>query len=102
MFYINNWVEQLNMDCMKKSYIGLIGAMAFGGAFLSCFIVPKLGDVYGRYVTWFITVFLQLPIYVAANVTDHIGVVYVCCFFLGFGLIGRFACGYILFTESVP
>lgn len=24
------------------------------------------------------------------------------CFFLGFGLIGRFACGYLLFTESVP
>mmetsp|Transcript_33699 Transcript_33699/g.41553 ORF Transcript_33699/g.41553 Transcript_33699/m.41553 type:complete len:122 (-) Transcript_33699:812-1177(-) len=24
------------------------------------------------------------------------------CFFLGFGLIGRFACGFLLFCESVP
>ena len=26
----------------------------------------------------------------------------VMCFFLGFGLIGRFACGYLLFLESIP
>ena len=39
-FYIDNWIMKLNMYCMPKSYIGIIGAMAFGGVFLSCFLVP--------------------------------------------------------------
>jgi len=90
------------MDCMPKAYVGLIGAMAFLGAALSCFVVPALGDKYGRYTAWYITIWLQLPLYIGANLTDHLGVVLVMCFFLGFGLIGRFACGFLLFTESVP
>ena len=48
MFYIDNWVEQLNMQCMKGAYIGLIGAMAFAGVAISCFIIPSMGDKYGR------------------------------------------------------
>lgn len=43
------------MACMPKAYIGAIGAMAFLGAALSCFIVPSLGDKYGRHVAWYIT-----------------------------------------------
>jgi len=90
------------MACMPKAYIGGIGAMAFLGAAASCFIVPALGDKYGRYNAWYITIICQLPLYFGANITSHIGVVLVMCFFLGFGLIGRFACGYLLFLESIP
>ena len=34
--------------------------------------------------------------------TDNIGVVYFACFYLGMGLIGRFTCGFVLLTESLP
>ena len=40
IFYIDNWVEQLNIACMPAAYIGLMGAAAFGGAAISCFFVP--------------------------------------------------------------
>lgn len=34
--------------------------------------------------------------------STHIGVVYISCFYLGMGLIGRFACGFVMLTESLP
>ena len=102
MFYIDNWVEQLNMQCMKGAYIGLIGAMAFAGVAISCFIIPSMGDKYGRLQVFVATIFLQLPLYLLAIFTDNIGVVYFACFYLGMGLIGRFTCGFVLLTESLP
>ena len=101
-FYIDNWIMTLNMYCMPKSYIGIIGAMAFGGVFLSCFLVPQLGDKYGRKIGWVVTVCTQLPLYIMANCTDNIGVIYVGCWFLGMGLIGRFTFGFVMLTELTP
>ena len=40
--------------------------------------------------------------YIAANCTSNIGVVYVCCWFLGMGLIGRFTFGFVMMTELTP
>jgi len=37
--------------CTPKSYIGYFGALAFAGAAIGCFFMPALGDKYGR---WFI------------------------------------------------
>ena len=90
------------MYCTPNLYVGFIGALAFGGAALSCFFVPQLGDKYGRHFVWAVTVALQIPLYIGANFTSYIGVVYVMCFYLGMGLIGRFACGFVLLTESFP
>ena len=90
------------MQCMKGEAIGLIGAMAFAGVAISCFFVPQLGDKYGRWLVFIVTLFLQLPLYIGANFTNSIGVIYVMCFYLGMGLIGRFTCGFVLLTESLP
>jgi len=90
------------MYCMSKSYVGFLGAFAFLGAALSCFFVPALGDKYGRYTVWITTIACQLPLYFGANLTSNIGVIYVSCFYLGMGLIGRFACGFVLLTELMP
>lgn len=90
------------MACTPTEYVGFIGAMAFFGAFISCFFLPALGDVYGRYTLWVVTIFCQLPIYLGAGITSHIGVIYVMCFVLGMGLIGRFACGFVMLTEQLP
>ena len=90
------------MQCVKGEYIGLIGAMAFAGVAISCFFIPALGDKYGRLRVFVVNIFLQLPLYLMANFTNHLGVVYVACFYLGMGLIGRFTCGFVLLTESLP
>ena len=90
------------MQCTPGEYVGLLGALAFLGAALSCFFAPQLGDKYGRFITWWVTITLQLPLYIMAIFSTHIGVVYISCFYLGMGLIGRFACGFVMLTESLP
>ena len=102
IYYISNWVEHFNLYCTEKSDIGLIGSLAFFGAALSCLILPRLGDKYGRYLVWRVTIFLQLPLYFMANLGTHIGVLYVMAFFMGMALLGRFTCGFVFVVESMP
>lgn len=48
----------MNLQCTPKSYIGLIGSLAFVGAAISCFFLPAAGDVYGRYATYMVVSWL--------------------------------------------
>ena len=54
--YIQNFIEQVNIYCTPAEYVGLVGALAFFGAALSCLFVPVLGDRYGRYAVWLTTI----------------------------------------------
>ncbi len=45
---------------------------------------------------------MTLPLYLILNLSSHIGAIYIANFFLGVALMGRFACSFILLTESVP
>lgn len=101
-FSLNNWVEQLDMYCTDGKYIGLIGALAFLGSAIACAILPILGDKIGRYPVFIITQAFQIPMFLAALYTNSIGVIYFVVFFLGFCLIGRFTCGFVLFVELLP
>ena len=101
-FYLNNWIEQMNLYCTPSAAIGVLGAMAFMGCALACFFLPLLGDLYGRYNVYMVTSVLQLPLYVANNYTNSIGITYIIVFYFGVALIGRFSCGFVLLTESLP
>ena len=57
-FYIDNWIEQVNMQCTPKAAVGIIGAMAFLGAAIGCFFLPVMGDIYGRYNVFMAVSFL--------------------------------------------
>ena len=78
-----------------------MGACAFLGAALACFFLPFWSDKYGRFNVFVISCAGQIPLYVLANTTGSIGVVYVLTFYLGVALIGRFTCGFILLTECL-
>ena len=99
---LNNWIVQLDMYCTPKEYIGFIGAMAFAGAAIACFFLPILGDKYGRWIIFEITMGIQIPLYLMALTTRSLWVIYFLCFYLGVTLIGRFTCGFVLLTELVP
>jgi MFS family permease len=90
------------MYCTDGKYIGLIGALAFLGSAIACAILPILGDKIGRYPVFIITQALQIPMFLAAIYTTSLGLVYFVVFFLGFCLIGRFTCGFVLFVELLP
>jgi hypothetical protein len=76
IYSLNNWIEQLDMYCTDGKYVGMIGALA--------------------------TQAIQLPMFFCAIFTHSLGVVYFMVFFLGFCLIGRFTCGFVLFVELLP
>ena len=76
--------------CAPGEAIGLAGAIAFAGVFLSCLFLPKLVDTTGRYIVWYVTVLLTVAIFPMLIFTKHIGVLYVANFFGGFTLVGRF------------
>ena len=90
----------MNLQCTPKASIGMIGSLAFLGAALSCFVMPMLGDIYGRMSVYYITTILQMPLYALANFGTSIMVLYVVTFCFGFALIGRFTNAFILITES--
>lgn len=46
---LQNWVTELELTCMPPIYMGYVGALAFGGAALSCLFLPVMGDIYGRW-----------------------------------------------------
>lgn len=87
---------------MSELYIGALGGLAFLGAALSCFFVPYLGDKYGRWSVFVITMFLQNALGPTANLCQNLSTLYVVVFYMGMGLIGRFTCGFVLLTEWVP
>ena len=53
-------------------------------------------------MVWAVTVTLHIPLYIAANLTTNIAVIYVACFYLGVGLMGRYPAAFVLLTESIP
>ena len=58
-----------------------------------------MADRFGRYPVFMVTMFCQLPLFIAAIYTTHLGVLYVLVFLLGVGLIGRFTTGFVMLTE---
>lgn len=99
---LDNWIVQLDLFCTDSKYIGLMGAAAFGGAFLACLFLPAASDKYGRWVVFQLTMLCQLPLFVAALATRNLVVIYILCFYVGVCLIGRFTCGFVLLTECTP
>lgn len=45
---LNNWVQQLGMQCSEKKAFGLLGTLIFTGWTVTAIIVPRLSDMYGR------------------------------------------------------
>jgi MFS family permease len=101
-YSLTNWNQQLDMYCTEKLYIGLIGASAFAGSAVACLVLPVLGDKIGRLPVFLTTQLFQIPMYIAAVYTHSIGVVTFLVYYLGFCLIGRFTCGFVLFVELLP
>ena len=92
----------MNLFCAPGETIGLAGAVAFVGVFLSCLVLPKLVDTRGRHCIWYITVICTVLIFPPLIYTKHILWVYVANFFGGFSLVGRFQSGFVLLNEFVP
>jgi MFS family permease len=102
IYSLDNWIKKLDLYCAPAASIGYIGAFAFVGATLACFVLPVAGDKFGRWTVFQIIMVAQCPLYLLALTTRHLAVVYFLCFYVGVTLIGRFTCGFVLLTELMP
>lgn len=64
--------------------------------------MPALGDQYGRWTIFQVTMIVQIPLFLFCIFTESLAVIYFALFYAGIVSIGRFTCGYLLLTELVP
>ena len=98
-FYVQNWIEQMNLTCTPRGYIGAIGSFSFAAAALACLFLPRISDKYGRLIVYRTTIFLTIPLFLIMNLTKSITGLYFVTFMLGIALLGRFTCAFVLLTE---
>jgi len=55
---LHNLIEHMDLTCVPKSKIGLLGTIGFAGAAFGCFFVPRLGDLYGRKPVYVVSMIL--------------------------------------------
>ena len=47
-FYLDNWVEKLDLVCEPDTRIGYIGSAFFAGLLMGLAFIPTISDKYGR------------------------------------------------------
>jgi len=101
---IFNWYTSLGLVCNpnSKRAMSLIATFALLGISISCLIIPRMGDLYGRKPLYVFALILQIPVYILATVFTKMIPIYIVAFFLGPCVTGRMACGFLLLIEMVP
>jgi MFS family permease len=101
---IYNWFVKLGLVCdpNSKKAVSLIATVALLGISLSCLIIPRMGDLYGRKPLYVFALCLQIPVYIAFCIWKTMIPIYITAFLLGPCVTGRLACGYLLLLEMVP
>ena len=99
---LHNFIEQMNLECVPKKKIGLLGTIAFAGAAVGCFFVPRLGDLYGRKPVYVVSMVIQTGMFAGILLSHKLLPVYILAFIIGITTIGRMSCGFFLLVELVP
>ncbi|TNV80292.1 hypothetical protein FGO68_gene6246 [Halteria grandinella] len=99
---LHNWVEQLNLTCTSKAKIGLIGSMYFAGITSSALIIPRLSDLYGRRIVYFVSMVGHLLAYFVMLVSQSLDLTLAMMLLFGFFSLGRASIGYIYMQELTP
>eukprot|EP00347_Sterkiella_histriomuscorum_P012127 403369790 len=99
---LNNWVQKLGLECADPYKIGLLGTMFFAGWTISCAIVPKLSDFYGRKFMAMICIGVSIGCYVGLIFSNNLTLSIVLFFFLGLSQAGKSTNCYIYLMELIP
>jgi len=51
-----NWVERMDLTCTDKAIVAMPGSVFFAGFCVSAAILPRLSDVYGRHLPFFLCI----------------------------------------------
>jgi MFS family permease len=87
---------------MCSSNVGLLGSLYFIGIAVSTFVIPRLSDIYGRKLSYHISMSGHLVAYGAILLSRNMTFSIVMMFFFGFFSLGRASIGYIYMQEFLP
>jgi MFS family permease len=99
---LHNWVDKLDLACVKNETVGMIGSSFFTGWAVTSLWLPGLGDVYGRLPIFricMVVYFLAIcAIYACFNVWFMIAINFV----MGAASSARIGMGVVFMQEFVP
>ena len=82
--------------------IGLIGSMYFAGYTTSAVILPRLSDLFGRKIIYFISMTGHLLVYLVFLISRSLTLNIAMMVLFGFFSLGRASVGYIYMQEMMP
>lgn len=82
--------------------MALLSMSVLIGVSLSCLILPRMGDLYGRKPIYIFSLALQIPVYFGLTFFHKLIPIYVCAFLIGPCVTGRMSCGFLLLLEVIP
>ena len=92
----------MNLACISKGEIGLIGSMQFVGWALASTFLPRLADMYGRKYVFLFSLLLQLLSMAATFFSENSKLTTGIMFFLGFSGVGRCSICFLWLMELLP
>ena len=98
----HNWIQQYDLLCASKFQISAIGSSFFFGNFAGSFVLPRLGDIYGRKPLFQFGLVLQTITYLGLLKASRIEVLYCLLVLGGISKTGTSDVGYIYAVEIMP
>ena len=91
--YIDNWVDKLDLLCVEKFKVGLLGSIFFAGIVTGVLFVPALSDWYGR--SWVFIASLGVSLFGQVGLlwTTNLYEAYVYQYMIGLSFAGRIIVG---------
>ena len=88
--------DKLDLTCTNGTLIGLIGSAYFIGFGISCIFVPRMGDLYGRRITFLVCMWLQTVAYMLVYYTKSLNLTVIY-----FGIIGICQPGRLIISTMI-
>ena len=98
---LENWVEQFKLQCAPKNEWGMFGSLFFAGVVVSCSIMPRLSDLYGRKYISLSGTFMHISCSCVILFSTSLNLSLFMTFLLGFAMGGRVLVGYCWMSEHM-
>ena len=96
---LDNWITRLSMQCSQGTDLGILGSVFFLGNAISSLFVPRMADIYGRKWVLAANQSVQFIAMVFLVNTSSYKIASFLMFVLGLCATGRWAIGYVYFSE---
>ena len=91
---IHNIIEQYDLYCAPKVYIGAIGFVFLLGIVIGCLTLTRFGDIYGRKPVYMLGLLMNAGICLEMTLSSNFWVTSVFLLMLGMSITTRYYVGY--------